>query len=64
MHGSKFLFLLGKANRIGMRSANIHRMHKPDLIRKKYKLKDGDDFYLLAARHLGKPKFILSRRIR
>ena len=44
----------------------ISRNHPltPDLIRKKYKLKDGDDFYLLAARHLGKPKFILSRRIR
>ena len=44
----------------------ISRNHPltPDMIRKKYKLKDGDDYYLLAARHLGKPKFILSRRIR
>ena len=35
----------------------------PDDIRKKYKLKDGDDRYLLAARHQGKPKLILARRI-
>ncbi len=35
----------------------------PELIRKKYKLKDGDDRYLLAARHQGKPKLILARRI-
>ena len=35
----------------------------PEDIRKKYKLKDGDDRYLLAARHQGKPKLILARRI-
>ena len=35
----------------------------PEEIRKKYKLKDGDDRYLLAARHQGKPKLILARRI-
>ena len=36
----------------------------PDDIRKKYKLKDGDDRYLLAARHQGKPKLILATRIK
>lgn len=35
----------------------------PEDIRKKYKLKDGDDRYLLAARHQGKPKLILAHRI-
>ena len=35
----------------------------PEDIRKKYKLKDGDDRYLLAARHQGKPKLLLARRI-
>lgn len=35
----------------------------PDDIRKKYKLKDGNDRYLLAARHQGKPRLILARRI-
>ena len=35
----------------------------PEEIRKKYKLKDGDDRYLLAARHQGKPRLILARRI-
>ena len=35
----------------------------PEDIRKKYKLKDGDDRYLLAARHQGKPRLILARRI-
>ena len=35
----------------------------PEDIRKKYKLKDGDDRYLLAARHQGKPKLILARRL-
>ena len=35
----------------------------PDDIRKKYKLKDGDDRYLLAARHQGKPRLILARRL-
>ena len=36
----------------------------PEDIRKKYKLKDGDDRYLLAARHQGKPKLILATRIK
>ncbi len=36
----------------------------PDDIRKKYKLKDGDDRYLLAARHQGKPRLILATRIK
>ena len=36
----------------------------PDDIRKKYKLKDGDDWYLLAARHQGKPRLILATRIK
>ena len=36
----------------------------PEEIRKKYKLKDGDDMYLLAARHQGKPKLILATRIK
>ena len=35
----------------------------PEEIRKKYKLKDGDDRYLLAARHLGKPRLILAHRL-
>lgn len=35
----------------------------PEEIRKKYKLKDGDDRYLLAARHQGKPRLILAHRI-
>ena len=35
----------------------------PDDIRKKYKLKDGDDRYLLAVRHQGKPRLILARRL-
>jgi hypothetical protein len=36
----------------------------PEDIRKKYKLKDGDDRYLLAARHQGKPRLILATRIK
>ena len=36
----------------------------PEEIRKKYKLNDGDDMYLLAARHQGKPKLILATRIK
>jgi hypothetical protein len=36
----------------------------PEEIRKKYKLKDGDDRYLLAARHQGKPRLILATRIK
>lgn len=35
----------------------------PEEIRKKYKLKDGDDRYLLAARHQGKPRLILAHRL-
>lgn len=43
----------------------ISRNHplSPDDIRKKYKLKDGDEMYLLATRHQGKPKFILASRL-
>ena len=36
----------------------------PEEIRKKYKFKDGDDRYLLAARHQGKPRLILATRIK
>ena len=35
----------------------------PDQIRKKYKLKDGDDYYLIAVRHNAKPKLILASRL-
>ncbi len=35
----------------------------PEEIRKKYKLKDGDDRYLLAARHQGKPRLILAHHL-
>ena len=43
----------------------ISRNHPlmPEQIRKKYKLHDGDDYYLLAARHQGKPRLILAHRI-
>ena len=36
----------------------------PDEIRKKYKLRDGDDQYLIAARHQGKPLLISAKRMR
>ena len=36
----------------------------PEVIRKKYKLKDGDECYLLAARHQGKPLLISAKRIK
>ena len=36
----------------------------PEEIRKKYKLKDGDEMYLLAARHMGKPRLILAKRLK
>ena len=36
----------------------------PETIRKKYKLKDGDECYLLAARHQGKPLLISAKRIK
>ena len=36
----------------------------PEEIRKKYKLKDGDECYLLAARHQGKPLLISAKRIK
>ena len=36
----------------------------PEDIRKKYKLKDGDDRYLIAARHQGKPLLISAKRLR
>ena len=35
----------------------------PEDIRKKYKLKDGDDRYLIAARHQGKPLLISAKRL-
>ena len=35
----------------------------PDEIRKKYKLRDGDEHYLIAARHQGKPLLISARRL-
>ena len=35
----------------------------PDEIRKKYKLRDGDDQYLIAARHQGKPLLISAKRL-
>ena len=35
----------------------------PEDIRKKYKLKDGDDRYLIAARHQGKPLLLLCTRM-
>lgn len=34
----------------------------PEQIRKKYKLQDGNDFYLIGARHAGKPTLILASR--
>lgn len=36
----------------------------PDEIRKKYKLRDGDEQYLIAARHQGKPLLISAKRMR
>ena len=36
----------------------------PDEIRKKYKLRDGDEQYLIAARHQGKPLLISAMRMR
>ena len=44
----------------------ISRNHPltPEQIRKKYKLKDGDNYYLLAARHQGKPILISAKRLR
>ena len=36
----------------------------PEAIRKKYKLKDGDECYLLAARHQGKPLLISAKRLK
>ena len=43
----------------------ISRNHPlmPEQIRKKYKLHDGDDYYLLAARHQGKPILISAKRL-
>ena len=35
----------------------------PDEIRKKYKLRDGDEQYLIAARHQGKPLLISAKRL-
>ena len=36
----------------------------PEEIRKKYKLRDGDEQYLIAARHQGKPLLISAKRMR
>ena len=36
----------------------------PEDIRKKYKLRDGDEQYLIAARHQGKPLLISAKRLR
>ena len=36
----------------------------PEAIRKKYKLKDGDECYLLALRHQGKPLLISAKRLK
>ena len=36
----------------------------PEQMRKKYKLKDGDEYYLIGARHLGKPILILAKRMK
>jgi hypothetical protein len=36
----------------------------PEEIRKKYKLRDGDEQYLIAARHQGKPLLIGAKRMR
>ena len=43
----------------------ISRNHplSPDQLRKKLKLQDGDDQYIIAARHQGKPVLILATRI-
>lgn len=43
----------------------ISRNHPlmPEQIRKKYKLHDGDEYYLIAARHNAKPKLILASRL-
>ena len=35
----------------------------PDQVRKKYKLKDGDDRYIIGVRHQGKARLILARRL-
>ena len=35
----------------------------PEDIRKKYKLRDGDEQYLIAARHQGKPLLISAKRL-
>lgn len=48
-----------------MRYSIISRNYplSPEDIRKKYKLKDGDDRYLIAARHQGKPLLISAKRL-
>ena len=52
---------LDKAVRYSILSRNYPL--SPDEIRKKYKLRDGDDQYLIAARHQGKPLLIGAKRL-
>ena len=54
--------LLDKSVRYSIISRNYPL--SPEDIRKKYKLKDGDDRYLIAARHQGKPLLISAMRLR
>ena len=52
---------LDKAVRYSILSRNYPL--SPEEIRKKYKLRDGDEQYLIAARHQGKPLLIGARRL-
>ena len=53
---------LDKAVRYSILSRNYPL--SPEEIRKKYKLRDGDEQYLIAARHQGKPLLIGAKRMR
>ena len=53
---------LDKAVRYSIHSRNYPL--SPEEIRKKYKLRDGDEQYLIAARHQGKPLLISAKRLR
>ena len=53
---------LDKAVRYSILSRNYPL--SPEEIRKKYKLRDGDEQYLIAARHQGKPLLISAKRLR
>ena len=53
---------LDKAVRYSILSRNYPL--SPEEIRKKYKLRDGDEQYLIAARHQGKPLLISAKRMR